>query len=100
MSDVKIPAILVWEFGDAPEELQIPFNGGDEDFVVLAHKGQEIPWKLRELGCCGKDEYLVDEGGPVFRRKWNDNEDCYDIEFCKWECPSYPGCTIIISSHA
>lgn len=100
-------AIILWRFQDAPEELRIPYNGCDEDFAILIPPNiEEIPDKLERLGCSSNDVYRVNQDGTVDKREEDrrfDDRTCEEItswERTDWTCPSYPGCTIIIASHA
>jgi hypothetical protein len=39
--------VLMWKWHVAPGELQYLCDcGGDEDFVLIAHKDEDIPWQL------------------------------------------------------
>ena len=94
------PPIQIWVFEDAPEELQIPYNGGDEDFVILCPPDVEPPYQLKEMGCSDNDRYTVDEEGNVFTEEWDKDDSLLIKVPTDWKCPNYKGYTIIIPSHA
>lgn len=69
------PYIKVYEFNNAPPELQdLSTNGGDEDWIavvpksILDNHGGHIGW-LEEgtlFGCCCVERYDLDSGDTVF----------------------------------
>ena len=62
-------AILVWEWWDAPGELQaLSDHGGDEDWVALVPKSVGIPSWAHEgssFGCCSVSEHEYEDGRLV-----------------------------------
>lgn len=56
-----IEPIKIWRYKDAPAELQVSTNGGDEDWLaeVPPHVAEDyIPWLEDEsFGCCARDTY-------------------------------------------
>ena len=66
------PAIQVWRFADAPEDMRaLSINGGDEDWlaVVPPEYGDEwIAWLCPggPFGVCDVDEYPQPDGRRVF----------------------------------
>lgn len=58
----KKEPITIWEYHEAPEELQISQSGGDEDWLaeIPPHLAdQYISWldSGSSFGCCEVDEY-------------------------------------------
>jgi hypothetical protein len=63
--------ILVWAFGEAPEEFQkLSGHGGDEDYlaVVPASWMDHTPlWlQMGSFGCCDIEEHVLPDGRRVF----------------------------------
>jgi hypothetical protein len=64
--------IKVWQWEDAPEELQsLSTHGGDEDWVALvpvALKGIDLYWARpgSPFGCCDVDVIECDDGSTVY----------------------------------
>lgn len=99
----KESSAIVWRFRDAPHQLQIPFNGGDEDYVVAAKSIGLIPDALCCLGCCSNDIYILDAMGVAFRipeRYEKESDALSRAEKTDWCAPAYKGWTVIIASHA
>jgi hypothetical protein len=60
--------LLVWEFGDAPEELRaLSRHGGDEDYLAIVPPGVARPvWtEYGPFGCCSISEHALPGGGLV-----------------------------------
>ena len=71
MSDVEPAPILVWQFRDAPKELQLlSTHGGDEDWlaVVPPHLSEAyIPWlEYGPFGCCDITRHELPDGRVVY----------------------------------
>lgn len=92
--------VRIWPFHSAPEELRIPFNGGDEDWVTVCEKGADYPFQLDGLGCCNNDRYVVDDHGSIHRQKYNESEGKCDLDPTDLKAPNFIGCTVIIACHA
>lgn len=61
--------ILIWEFYEAPRELQaLSDHGGDEDGVVLVPSGVELPWWIERLWNQYGDPQKIDrdDGSTVY----------------------------------
>lgn len=62
------PAMLLWNWADAPEEFrQLSGHGGDEDYVMFVPTGVEAPWSVTGgggswFGCCDISEHPVVDG--------------------------------------
>ena len=97
-------AMLIWEFYEAPEELRFPFNGGDEDFIIVLPPDKQIPWAFENLGCCSNSVYRIDAYGRVCVRK--DHKD--ETDEWNWEETDvkldvnspWINCVILIPCHA
>lgn len=66
--------VRVWQFGDAPPELQaLSTNGGDEDWLAVVPPGLAkayFPWlDCEAFGCCERIEIDVDEAGGAFEQR-------------------------------
>ena len=94
---------IVWEFHEAPKELQVPFNGGDEDFIV-ATPLDFIPWQLEGLGCCTNDNYQVSTDGVICRARNVENVETGNhervLEPTELRAPAFKGWRFIVSCHA
>lgn len=93
-----VKTILIWHWEDAPKELKFPFNGGDEDFVIVLPPNMELPYQFQNLGGCSNDIYRVNVFGEVEEQKE------YDVwEYTKHDIgvnSPWVGCTIIIPCHS
>jgi hypothetical protein len=105
--------ILVWDYDDAPEEIRISTNGGDEDMIIAVPPGQEVPWRFQELGCCSNDFFTVDENGNVLIEKGSHGSEQFSLENpakyklviryrekTGFNCPNYKGWQFVIPCHA
>ena len=92
--------IRIWPFHEAPKDLQIPFNGGDEDYVCVYHPESQYPHQIECLGCCNNDVYKVDENGVICRRFYKPITDDYDYEPTELKAPDFAGFMVVISCHA
>jgi hypothetical protein len=68
-SKVDDGSMRLWRFDEAPAELRaLSTHGGDEDWLILAPPGVEIPWWLSEgsgFGCCSVSTHTLPDGSTV-----------------------------------
>ena len=89
----------MWEHYQAPPEFkQVQPGGGDEDFVVAAPPGVEIPYKLEELGCCNNFHFRVREDGVIEMGRHSGDEYVWE-PYYDYKAPNRIGWTFIISTH-
>lgn len=62
--------VLIWQYDEAPQELQVSENGGDEDYLALVPPGKTesdfLFLDTNSFGCCGVDEYPGSKAGPEY----------------------------------